>query len=580
MIDRRNLLLNAGAASLLGWAPTINGDPHGAGHDAVGVAATLGELAAAPPSKLAMLYDGATFIWLDGDFSKPPLGPAEGITIVKQNDVPLTSGAWVRHAGPLSVKLFGAISGPQGTPAANTAAFLRAIETATVLGMPLHLEGGSYRLDASGAKSGGINFARTGLHIRGDGATLNFEGAGRAFVLDQGGSAGQVLEGMSIADITIAGGPAVTDGFYARGVVRSVFRHITVRDVSGKAFWLKHAVSCHFDSLKYSPLRSGEKVPAISATHGLFIDNNDAPGPRQGYYSADCVFTNAVVEGFPGVGCHIEDGSGHVFVGGTFEACGIGLTVARRSPENAFFRVWFEANSITDAVIEGHNTGFLGPKFMSWAQPGPNVRIMPSARGTWFAGGGYIRHVDMAPGSDGTSFHHVGVDQNLSGTIGFQGTGSYTRIGCKKIGPDNNVTGFYGDIIGPLDALGEDGAWTPVLSPARGAIVTAAGSTRGAFHKVGKMIFAQCTLLVDRVTEPLGELSIRGLPFKAASSCAGSIHLSRPGAANTDAPQVRIEANSATLFLSRSSGDGSAGPSGGIRAGTTMTVSITYPIAD
>lgn len=578
MIDRRDLFLKAGAASLLGLASGAAGSALGASdRGAARIAADLAELAAAPPGNLAMIVNGAIYIWATGNFRIAPLGPADGVTIVKQDDTPLAAGAWVRQSGVLSVEAFGAIGGTRGSPAVNTAAFNSAIAASAGLGVPLHLEGGSYRLDASGAKSGGVNFARAGLHVRGDGATLIFEGPGRAFVLDQGGQPGDVIEGVSIADLTIIGGRNVTDGFYMRGVVRSVFRNIAVLDVTGKAFWIKHGVSCHFDSLKYSALRPGERVPPISATHGLYIDNNDGPGPRRGYYSADCVFTNAIMEGFPGVGCHIADGSGHVFVGGTFEACRIGLTIDRRSQENVFLRLWMEANAVADAVIDADMNGFLGPKFMSSSQPGPNVRIMPGVKGTWFAGGGYVRHIDMAAGSTGTSFHQVGVDENRSGTIGFQGAGSYTRIGCMKIGPDNNVVGAYGDIVGPLDALGAAGTWTPALAPGQGVIV-ASRSSSGTFHKLGRLVVAQCTIVVDRVASPKGALSIAGLPFAAAAPCAGSIHAS-PWNGTTGPIQVRMEANSATLSVSRLSADVAADVAGAVRAGTAITVAITYPIA-
>ncbi len=564
MIDRRTLIANAGIAGLLGWVQSGRAQG-GTPPSGAATVSDLRELAALPPSRIAVIHEGRTFLWLAGN----AVAVSADTTVVAHEGTPLSAGAWVLHTGPLSVRTFGAIAGPRGVPAANTAAFAHAIAAASLLRVPLHLEGGAYELDASGAPGGGVNFAREWLHVNGGGATLNFRGRGRAFVLDQGGAPGLVIEGMSVSDITIAGEAGVVDGFYMRGVVRSVFRNITVRDVSGKAFWLRHAVSCQFDSLTYSPLRTGEVVPRISATHGLFIDSNDTPGTqRSGYYSADCVFTNAVMEGFPGIGCHIADGSGHVFVGGTFEACRIGLSIGRDAPDNVFFKVWMEANSEADAVIEGDSTGFLAPKFMSSQQNGPNVRIAAGANGTWFAGGGYIRHVDMAAGSIGTSFHHIGVDQNLSGTIGFQGTGSYTRIGCRRIGPDNNVVGNYDDIFGAVDAIGTEGAWMPTLVSARGTV--AVTSATGSYQKIGGLMFVQCTLTIGSAVDWRGGLSVGGLPYPAAAQCAGAIHV----AGMNDAWQVQIEPLAKRLSLS-------AGVSAArtIASGTTITISITYAVA-
>lgn len=577
MLDRRNLFFRAGATGLLGLpgaasgASRVSGAPESTGN----VAANLGQLRAAPISNVAMIYDGAIFSWIPGDYSKPPLGPADDVTVVKQDAVPLTTGAWVRQSSILSVRIFGAISGPSGTPAANTVAFKRAIAAAATLGLPLHLEGGTYLLDADGAQSGGINFARAGLHIKGDGAILRFGGTGRAFVLDQEGGNGAFLEGMSVEDITIVGGPGVTDGFYSCGVVRSVFRNIAVLDVGGKAFNIRHGVSCHYDSLKYSALQRGRPAPPVFATHGLYIDNNGA-----GYYTADCVFTNPVMESFPGVGCQVADGSGNLFLAGTFEGCGTGLVISQRSSDNTFVKAWMEANTAADAVISGNNNGFLGPKFMSFSFSGPNVRIAADGKGTWFAGGGYVRHVHMAAGSSGTTFNQVGVDENAGGAIGFQGPGNYTRTNCAKIGATNNVVGAYDDIIGPVQSIGADGTWRPVLTPGGGTITQNAGLTHGTYHRIGKLVFAQCFIHVDSARSPAGGLSIGGLPHVSALRQPGSVHATQLRPSATDPLQVRADPGSATLALSKLSGGVAADMAADIKAGTTLTVSIVYTAAD
>lgn len=534
-------------------------------------AADLSELRAAPVSNVSMIYNGAIFSWMPGDFSKPPLGPADDVIVIKQNDTPLTAGAWVRQSGALSVRMFGAISGLLASPAANTAAFKRAIAAAAAMGFPLNLEGGIYLLDADGEPSGGVNFAQERLHIQGGGAKLRFRGAGRAFVLDQDGKNGAFLEGMSVEDITIIGEAGVTDGFYARGIVRSVFRNIEVLDVGGKAFHIKHGVSCHYDSLKYSARPAGKPAPPVFATHGLYIDNNGA-----GFYTANCVFTNPVMEGFPGIGCQVEDGTGNLFIAGTFESCATGLVISRRSGDNSFVKLWMEANSVADAIISGSDNGFLGSKFISFSFSGPNVQITADGKGTWFAGGGYVRYVHMAAGSSGTTFHQVGVDENLSGTIGFQGPGGYTRIGCKKIGRTNDVTGAYDDIVGPVEAIGIGGAWIPVLTPAQGSITQNAKLTQGSYHKIGALVFAQCHVAVDSVRSPGGELSIAGLPYAPAVRQAGSVRATQlqPSAA---APlQVHADPGSTKLLLSKLAAGVAADMAADIKAGTTLTVSIVY----
>lgn len=585
MLGRRDMFVGAGAGAvglLASSRATAGADGRGDGPEQAGnVAADLNQLRAAPVSNISMLYNGSIFLWTSGDYSKPPAGPADDINVIKQNDTPLTVGAWVRQYDTLSVRAFGAIEGPLASPATNTAAFKRAIAAAVALNFPLDLNGGTYLLDADGVASGGINFARAGLHIRGGGATLRFSGTGKAFVLDTG-EYGQFIENISVEDITIIGGSGITDGFYSRGVVRSVFRNIAIFNVTGKAFHIKHGVANHYDSLKYSAWPGGQARPSIFATHGIYVDNNDDPTDptKRGFYTASCTFINSVMENFPGVGCHVADGSGNLFLGGTFEAVATGLVTSQAACNNTFVKVWFEANSVADAVISGNNNGFLGPWFLSSELSGPNVQITAGGKGTWFASGGYIRFVNMAAGSSGTTFNQVGVDQNLEGTIGFQGTGSYTRINCKKIRAGNSIVGAYDDIVGPVESIGVSGSWTPVLTSASGAIAQNPELTQGTYNKIGKLVFAQCFIHVDSVRSPAGTAAISGLPYVSAFHQPGSIHATQLRASAPDSLQVRADRGSSALSLSTLSAGVAANMAADIKAGTALAVSIIYTAAD
>lgn len=375
-------------------------------------------------------------------------------------------------------------------------AFNAAIDYAVSVGRGLDLMGGSFKLS-----SGAVNFARAGPHIRGGGATLTFTGTGRAFVLDQGGADGEFLEGMSVEDIVIVGNANTTDGFYARGVVRSVFRNIEVRNVGGKAFHIKHGVSSHYDGLRYSPA-VGETA---YATHGLYLDNNGA-----GYYTANCLFSNPIMEDFAGVGCQLADATGNLFHGGTFEACTTGLVISAASDHNRFDSLWCEANTSADVVVSGNLNGFINPRLGS-SSSGLNVQIQADGDGTWFAGGGYIRAVSMASGSIGTTFHGVGVDENLSGTIGFQGTGSYSRVGVKKIDGSLNVVGMYDDVIG------NTGTFTLTVDQGGAVAATASAS----YSKVGRNV----TVTGDCAITGSGSAAsivVGGLPASLAPETLGA----------------------------------------------------------
>lgn len=571
MIDRRGLFRSVGAAGVLALPGSTTRTPGivAATAGGIAIAADLAQLRAAPAATGAMLWNGAIYHWRSGDHSEPPLGPEDDLRVIKQDKVALSAGAWVRQFDMLSVKAFGAVTGTDASPETNDAAFEQAIATAAASGFPLHLDGGVYRLSAEGGGGRRVNFARSGLRIKGGGATLVFVGQGRALVLDRGGHDGDFLENMSIEDIVIVGGPSVTDGFYSRGIVRSSFRNIEVRDVCGKAFHIRHGVSSHFDGLKYS----ADPKASFHATHGLYVDANG-----EGYYTANCVFTNAVMEGFPGIGCQLENASGLMFAGGTFEACAVGLIVSSTSSDNLFAKLWLEANRVADVVVSGTNNGFIGVKCMS-TTPDSNVRILDDSGATWFAGGGYVRSVNIAARASGTSFHQVGVDVNLGGQIGFQGHGRFTRIGCVKIGEGNKVVGAYPDILGAIQSIGTSGAWTPKLVADRGEIALNKKLTQGSFQRIGNLVFAQCFIYVDRVTEPMGGLAIRDLPFASVSRQPGSVFATQLRTSSASSIQVRADPGDRRLQLSMLSNGAAAAMAEEVRAGTTLAVSITYTAA-
>ncbi|MDC7812833.1 hypothetical protein [Sphingomonas koreensis] len=552
------------------------------------IAPTLADLKAAPTSDISILYDTATFNWTPGNYA----AQADDVNVVEADGVALNVGAWVRQgADKIAFKASGteiiqsaadkmarivepedcgAVSGLGGDPAVNAVAFDAVLDRAVALGATLSLGGRTYMLDASDQPSGGVNFARQGLVIKGGGAVLRFVGAGRAFVLDADLGPGGFLEEMCVDDLLIFGNVNTTNGFYSRGIVRSVFRNIEVRDVSSIAFHILHGVSNHYDSLRYSPRPLGHPTdPAvIHATHGLVLDKNGGDGA--GYYTSNCLFTNPVMEDFEGVGCEIASGSGNMFVMGTFEAVQVGAIIREGCRDNTFTKLWFEKNVSTDMVIKGSGTNVNGCKFIS-SSINPNVQIEPTANGTSFSGGGYLRWVFVAPGSIGTSFHQVNVDENQGGGIGFKGTGPYTRIACTKVDNLGNPIGNYTDIFGPTSG------WSPTLTPTGGTIAQNAGLTQGYYQKMGRLVFAQCFIYVDSVAAPTGDLTITGLPFVSAFRQPALISATQLQATATDPLQAVIA--TATIYISKLSAGAATAVAADVKANTTLAVSISY-IAD
>lgn len=530
------------------------------------MAASVAEVEAAPPGAAALMFDGGFYLWMAGDFRRPPPGPIDGYHVIGHRGTSSGKGAWVRQGPVISVTACGARSGLDADPSANAVAFRRAISAATMTGLPLLLDGSTYVLNATDR----VNFAGPDLRLLGNGSTLRYRGKGPAFVLDGGQAEGKYTEGMTIENLIIQGAAGVTDGLYARGIVRSAFRNIEVRDVSGKAFHLLHAVSCHFDGLKYSPPRDAP----VTADHGLFIDNNGDP-----YYSANCVFTNAVMEDFPGTGCWLADASGMLFNGGTFEGCETGLVVAEPSADNVFVKLWFEVNRGTDALLAGSRNGFIGARFMSSCE-GPNVRVEPQARGTWFEGGGYIRSVFIDEQSRGTSFHQIGVDENSVGTIGFQGRGPFTRIDCLRVDAENKISGEYEDRLGAVERIGTDGQWQPILRASRGKIETLGDLTEGAYQKIGRIVHAHCFIHVGQASAAGGDLRIDGLPFPTAKRQACTIHATHMASDFDGVLQARTNPNERSIYLSMFRRGNAEACASLISNETTLAVSVTYWVAE
>lgn len=333
----------------------------------------------------------------------------------------------------LSPKDFGCVG--DGTTNDN-ANFAKAITQAAASGKVLDLGGQTYLLNASGGTSP-INFGVAGLVMRN--GHLKFTGAGSALVIDSGGE-GDGVAGLRLESLLIEGGASVTDGFYSAGCVRSSFRDIEVRNVTGKAFHIKHGVSNQYDSLKYTT-NDGITDPP-TPTHGLYVDENGT-----GHYTADCTFINPVMEGFEGIGCELVKASGCLFLGGTFEGItgtsgeGKALKVGANCRRNTFDSVWFEANDELDVEVTGHSNAFRN-LYCGSASNSRNIQLY--GNGNLFIGGS-LRSVEFQSTPDGNSFYGCGVSSN--GSLGFQGSATYARYGCYTVDTNQDWVADLSDLI-------------------------------------------------------------------------------------------------------------------------------------
>lgn len=469
----------------------------------------------------------------------------------------------------------------------DNAAMALAVTHCTSNNLGLDLEGLTYVLNASSGSSP-INFAVPGLAIRNGG--LKFTGTGMAFVMDGGDSDDGGVASICLQDLVIEGGSsptdAITDGFYSRVIVRSVFRNIEVRNVGGKAFHIKHGVSNQYDTLKYS---TNDVAQSETPTHGIYVDDNGT-----GHYTADCTFINPIMEGFAGIGCELVQANGCQFLGGTFEGIsgtgsnGKGLVIGAECRRNHFSVLWCEVNTTDDIEVNGHSNIFTGI-YCGSASASRNIQLLGD--GNVFFGGS-LRSVDQQSAPVHNRFYGCGLSDHPS--LGFQGTGTLTRVGCVKIDTDQNVSGVFDDIIGPVQSVAfaatqvpssdantlddyEEGEVTVTLAPQTSGTITLDGDYDTLrYTKIGRQVTYTGLLFVSGVSSPLGALRCTGLAHAPAN-----LPNNRSGAA------IRCDALSGDAVLDGSIEGGQsyislqvagtgASAAGLIQASSEIYISITF----
>lgn len=311
---------------------------------------------------------------------------------------------------------------------ADWASALSQLRNVAAEGMACTIPRGTYAYSTS------PNWAIAGLQLTGErGSVLHHTGAGIAFNLDSGAT-GATVSGLTVSNLTIKGNASTSDGVYSRGIAHSVFRFIEVRDVSAKAFNIRHGVLNHYDTC----IVSGNIAAfAVHPTHGFYLDSNGL-----GYYTATCTFTNCVAEAFNGKGCALAEASGNVFTGGSFEGVLIGLDIDSDScARNRFVNVWFEANSYADTRVKGTGNNFCNCYFGSPSTQ-PTVSVITGAA-TMFEGG-FARQIDLHNTSRDTLF--VGVVFSDHSALGITGPGSYKMIGGIEANTNGVVTTTLPDV--------------------------------------------------------------------------------------------------------------------------------------
>jgi hypothetical protein len=284
----------------------------------------------------------------------------------------------------------------------------------------------------------GTNWAANGFRMIGLGKpVLDFSaGTGPGFVLDAGGS-GSHLSRMRIENFDIKGGPSITDIFYRRGVVSSIFRNINVYEGTGTGFKVLFGVSDIMEKLTCSvDIQTMSSYP----TNAFYLGNDGGAGNECSNISL--ISCEGKVPGKTGLALADSTARCH-WMGGALESCSIGLNILTDTCRwNVFQAIDMESNTTNDAIVKGQSNTFIG-SFSNSASSGNSFDVT-TAKGTVFEGGGYYRQIVLGAGSANTHFGGITTDQ----TIGISGAGTFTRSGCKKADNSGNVVGTWPDVLG------------------------------------------------------------------------------------------------------------------------------------
>ncbi len=511
--------------------------------------------------------------------------------------VPAGTGATMRTVDAklkenLHISDFGGAAGASAIT--NTTALTNAIAQAVVLGKSgVNIgPGGTWALTA------GTNWANRDISIIGIGKpTLDFSaGTGIGFKLDAGGT-GAVIRGMTIENFIIKGGPLITDIFYSRGIVASQFKNLEVREGTATGFSILFAVLN-----TYTDCRVSNDSLAMTTTPSYYfkLDNNGTAG----YRTQANTFINCDASGIgassTSEGWRLVDATLNVWMGGTAESLSKGINIVDNQCRlNTWIGFDLEDNQVNDIDLRG--TGNVFDNCVSQSTSSGAGISITTGKGTVFKGG-YIRWVNLGASSSNTSFLACGIDENLSGTIGIQGSGTYTSIGLTKIDNNGLVVGTLPDrfgIIGNgiqfpaiqvqsadvnnLDDY-QEGTWIPTLITTGGTITLDNTFTAGSYTKIGRLVTVNAYVLVTSVSLPTGDLTVNGLPFAVANGngfrSAATIYANGLEVTATTSIMGFVLPTEQKIYIRKFAAGANTNMAADVKASSSFQISLTYMTTD
>lgn len=447
---------------------------------------------------------------------------------------------------------------PSNTMVANAAAMHLAVAAAAAIGnCNIEFPSAVYPMLA------GENYASAGVGFIGRG-TVVFDfsaGTGVGFKLDAGGS-GAFVQRMRVENIHFKGGPAITDAFYARGIVRASYKNVRASECTTNGFHIMFAVLCHFDSCVISD------DLGVQTTKPANYWNLDDDGTVGNHCQAN-VFTNCEAGGSGALststGWKFTNAIGNTLQGGTAESLNIGADFSALSKNNSWSGLDAEDNVTSDVVLRGYDNNFHN---CSFASTGTSANVDNQAGDGCDFFGGYVRWIALGAGSADTTF--FGVVFESAGGLGIQGAGTFRRYNCTTANNYVKVSNLT-DVLGPTD--------TGVAFVASQGVTPTKTLTDNIVRTTGQMAYAQANFVFTSggtatspilVTIPVAYTALAAVVGKPV----GTFSFSNGNHAGVVVMQSAIQ----LAFIIEGSGS-LLGTGVTITAGDVLKYAVNYPMA-
>ncbi|NBR62538.1 MAG: hypothetical protein EBT86_13095, partial [Actinobacteria bacterium] len=228
-------------------------------------------------------------------------------------------------------------------------------------------------------------------------------------------------------------------------------------------------------------------------------------------------FTRATLTA--GSNISITNGAGSISIAATGGSPGGSTTQVQYNNAGSF-------GGITNATTDGTTLSMTSPKIIT-AINDTNANELIKFTATASA----VNEITVANAATTANpvISATGGDTNIGITLTPKGTGGVTTANCLAIGGATPSTSGAGITFPATQSASsdantlddyEEGTWTPTLVGSTSGSVSG-GNSFGKYVKIGKYVWIDLNVFVANGTQPVGDLTITGLPFTSVNIYLG-----------------------------------------------------------